>query len=336
MNSRERFHNRLNGRPVDRPPNFNILMQRAAHQIGMPLRRYYLEAQVLAQANLACAEDFQLDILQAISDPYRETHDLGAEIEFPDDDLPLSKIPLLESWSGRGQLPAPDFDFGRRMTDRLEAIRIMQDRSGGDIPVLGWVEGALAQAGDLRGISTLMTDLYDAPAQLTDLLEYLTAVEIRFAVAQVQAGAEIIGLGDAIASQVSPPMYRKFGLPYEQRIFAAVRAAGGIPRLHICGNTTRLLADMAQSGARIIDLDWMVDLEKARAALGETIAPCGNQDPVAIMLQGSPGQVRAATRAYLQVSGPLSLSMAGCEVPDGTPAANFAAHAAALAEWGAS
>jgi MtaA/CmuA family methyltransferase len=335
MNSQERFHNRLRGLPVDRPPNFNILMQRAAHHIGAPLRRYYLEASVLAEANLACAADFDLDILQAISDPYRETYDLGAEIEFPDDGLPLSKVPLVASWDDLAKLPRPGFAFGRRMTDRLEAVRILRERSGGEIPVMGWVEGALAEAGDLRGISTLMTDLYDSPEALTGLLETLTEIEVRFAVAQVQAGADIIGLGDAVASQISPPMYRKFGLPYEQRIFAAVRAAGGIPRLHICGNTTRLLADMAKSGAQIVDLDWMVDLEKARSTFGDEIAPCGNHDPVAVMLQGSPRTVQTAVTTFLQAAGPRSLSMAGCEVPDGTPVENFHAHSAALTAWAA-
>jgi len=74
--------------------------------------------------------------------------------------------------------------------------------------------------------------------------------------AVIAAGADIIGLGDAICSQIAPVMYRQFALPYEQRIFAAVHERGALARLHICGNTTRLLADMALCGADIIDLDW--------------------------------------------------------------------------------
>jgi uroporphyrinogen-III decarboxylase len=53
-------------------------------------------------------------------------------------------------------------------------------------------------------------------------------VEIAFARAQVEAGADIIGLGDAVASQISPAMYRRFALPYEQRIFQAVHQMGGL------------------------------------------------------------------------------------------------------------
>jgi uroporphyrinogen-III decarboxylase len=81
MNSLERMRYRLRGDPVDRPPNFDIMMTFAAHAIGQPLARYYLDYRVLCEANLAMIEQFDLDIAQAISDPYRESADLGAEYQ---------------------------------------------------------------------------------------------------------------------------------------------------------------------------------------------------------------------------------------------------------------
>lgn len=77
MNALERMRRRLRGEPVDRPPNFDIMMQFAAHFIGQPLSRYYLDYRVLCDANFAMVEQFGLDILQAISDPYREAYDWG-------------------------------------------------------------------------------------------------------------------------------------------------------------------------------------------------------------------------------------------------------------------
>ena len=90
---------------------------------------------------------------------------------------------------------------------------------------------------------------------------------IRFAVAQVEAGADFVGIGDAVASLLSPRAYRAYALPYEQRIIRAVHDAGGRVKLHICGNTSRHLPDMATTGADIIDLDWMVDLAEGVANL---------------------------------------------------------------------
>ena len=185
--------------------------------------------------------------------------------------MPLCKIPLLAESQDLGRLRIPDPSTGKRMSDRLEAVRHFREQAGGRIPVMGWVEGALAEAVDLRGMSDLLTDLYDRPAWVRDLLEMCAEVAIAFAKAQVAAGADIIGLGDAVASQVSPKSYREFALPYEQRIFAAVHEMGALTRLHICGNTTRILADMANSGADIIDVDWMVSIGQAAAIFGDRV-----------------------------------------------------------------
>ena len=164
-----------------------------------------------------------------------------------------------------------------------------------------------------------MLSLYDNPVWVEDLLELCTQVEIAFALAQIEAGAQLIGLGDAIASLLSTQMYLKYALPYEQRIFQAVHAAGAAARLHICGKTTRLLPYMAQSGADIIDLDWMVDLGAAAHSFAGQAAACGNFDPVAIMLQGTPDQVYSATLECHASGGERWFSAAGCEIPESTP-----------------
>jgi MtaA/CmuA family methyltransferase len=168
------------------------------------------------------------------------------------------------------------------------------------------------------------------------LLEMCTQVAIAFAKAQIAAGADIIGLGDAIASQMSPKSYQQFALPYEQRIFVAVHEMGALARLHICGNTGRILADMALSGADIIDVDWMVDMGQAAAIFGDRAAVCGNQDPVAVMLNDTPEAVRRITKTCMSAGGARSISAAGCEIPLNTPYANLLAQAAALAELGQS
>ena len=335
MTPLERMTARLRGAAVDRPPNFDIFMRFAAHYIDQPLSRYYLDHHVLVEANLAVLEAFDLDIVQAISDPYREAVDFGAEIIFPEDDLPVSKTPLLRDPADLANLPRPDPATGERMRDRIVAIRELKDAVGGEVPVMGWIEGALAEAADLRGVSALMMDVYDRPVWVEELLTRCLEVEIDFAKAQIEAGADIIGLGDAVASQISPRMYRTFALPYEREIFAAVHEMGALARLHICGNTSRILADMVESGADIIDIDWLVDMADAAETFGAEAAVCGNFDPVAVMLQGTPDEVYDATLHCMRAGGPRSFSAAGCEIPDDTPPENLHAQSQALRDWGA-
>jgi MtaA/CmuA family methyltransferase len=334
MNGLDRVRRRLGGEAVDRAPNFDIFMVRAAHHVGRPLSQYYLDHRALVEANLAVLEAFRLDLVQAISDPYREAADMGLEVEFPEDGLPLRRRILLESPEDLAKLRAVEPTAGRRMSDRLEGVRHMSEAVGGDVVVMGWVEGALALACDLRGDTNLMMDLHDRPGWVVELLDLLVEQQAAFARAQAAAGAHMIGLGDAVASLISPSQFRRFALPYEQRIFAAVKEAGAIPRLHICGDTSHLVADMARSGAEIVDLDWMVDLAGATAAFADGPAPCGNFDPVEIMLRGTPEEVAEAARSCAAAGGPRHFSAAGCEIPDGTSDANLRAHAAALKEIG--
>ncbi len=334
MNSLERLRKRLRGEPVDCPPNLDILMTFAAHYIGKPLASYYRDYRVLVAANLAVCNDFDLDIVQAISDPYREASDLGLEVEFPAHNLPVSRKPLIVEPDDIKQLVPPDPRIGPRMSDRIEAIRLFRARVGNEIPIMGWVEGALAEAADLRSAYLTMIDLTRRPDWLEELLEICVNVEIAFARAQVEAGADVIGIGDAIASQISPTMYRRFALPYEQRIITMVHQMGGLARLHICGNTTYILTDMVNSGADIIDLDWMVDLQSAVQRFGSCISFCGNIDPVAVMLQGTPDKVYRATRACAEAGGTRWISAAGCEIPDGTPPENLHAQSRALRDAG--
>lgn len=331
MNSTERFERRLRGEPVDRVPNFDIVMAFACHFAGKSLTGFYLDHRVLAEANLAVHHEFGIDILQAISDPYREAADLGLEVEFPEDGLPLRRSTLLNDTGDLLRLPRIVPEQGRRMSDRVEGVRLMRERAGDGVPVMGWVEGALAELNVLRGDSRLMLDLYDRPEWVHDCLDFCAEIGIAFARAQVEAGASIIGLGDAIASQVSPAMYEEFALPREQRIFRAVHEAGALARLHICGNTNHILPLMARTGADIVDLDWMVDLGRAREVFGPSgPALCGNFDPVRIMQRGTPREVEEAVLANVRAAGPRCINMPGCEIPDGTPYENLRAQARAL------
>jgi uroporphyrinogen decarboxylase len=334
MNACERMTARLAGDAVDRPPNFNIFMTFAARRTGKPLREYYLDCRVLVEANMYVIEKFDIDLVQAISDPYRETADFGAKIEFPDDDMPLSKIPLLREPADLRKLVMPNPYTGKRMSDRLEAIRIFREQVGDDYPIMGWVEGALAEAADLRGVNSLMLDLFDRPEWVEELCAICVEVAVDFARAQIEAGADIIGLGDAVGSLINPQLYRRFALPYEQRIFEVVHGMGALARLHICGNTSKIVDAMVESGADIIDLDYMVDMELAAANYGERVSFCGNFDPVAVLLQGSPEDVYNASIHCMEIGGLRAFSAGGCEVPMWTPDENLQAQSQALVDFG--
>ena len=60
---------------------------------------------------------------------------------------------------------------------------------------------------------------------------------------------DIIGIGDAAASLISPAMFEEFAFPYQKRIVEAVHRAGARTKLHICGNTSAVLPQMIETGS---------------------------------------------------------------------------------------
>ena len=189
----------------------------------------------------------------------------------------------------------------------------------------GWVEGPCAEAADLRGINTLMTDFFDDPKFIHDLFGFVVEMELRFAQAQVDAGADLIGVGDAAASLVGPQIYEEFVWPYEKKLVDGLHAMGTRVRLHICGNTRRILAGMGRLGCEIVDLDYPAPLADGRTAMGPDQVLLGNLNPVLILRDGTPEGVTAAIAECHREAGPRYIVGAGCEIPRGTPPGNVAA-----------
>ena len=122
-------------------------------------------------------------------------------------------------------------------------------------------------------------------------------------------------------------MYRIWVLPRHQQVFQAWKEAGALTLLHICGNTTRILDALAQTGADIIAIDHAVDLRLAKQRIGNKVCLIGNIDPVSTMLQGSVSEVEAAARSCLDAAarGGGYILGTGCEVPQDTPLENLQA-----------
>ena len=335
MTPYDRTYRRLAGEPVDRLPNQNILMGFAARYIGSTYDRMVQDYRVLVEGHLRAIEAFHIDWASTCSDPMRETSAFGAAVVFPHDRVPYSPTPFLATYADWNKLALWDPWERERTRDRLQAVELYREKVGGYYPVFGWVEAAAAEAADLRGVAAFLEDLLTEPGAAHDLLEICTQAAIGFALAQLEAGADMIGVGDAVASLMSPRLYREFALPYEQRIIEAIHQAGAKVKLHICGNTSNHLPDMAQTGADILDIDWMVDMGEAVRALAGHSAN-GNYDPVAVLYQGTPEDVAQAVRHCLAVADSRSMISAGCEVPVDTPPENLLAHYEALRAPGVS
>lgn len=327
MNGRERILAMIEGKPTDCLPLMPITMMFAGDQIGAKYRDYATDYRVLCEGQLRTAEKFGFDYVNTMSDPAGEAADCGAAVQFFPDQPPAldDSNSLLADKTKLAGLKVPDPHTGPRMSNRLRALEWYRQRIGRDKLIEGWIEGPCAQGADLRGINTLMTDFLDDSDFVRDLFAFVTELEIRFARAQIEAGADLIGIGDAAASLVGPAIYEEFVWPFEKKMVDGIHAAGGRARLHICGNTRRILGGMGRLGCDIIDLDYMVPISEARAAMGPSQVLLGNIDPVRALRNSNPAQVTADIAECHRQAGARYIVGAGCEVPRDTAEENLRA-----------
>jgi MtaA/CmuA family methyltransferase len=320
----ERYVGMLEGKEVDFVPRTPIIMQFAAEFIGSDYASFASDFKTLVKSNGECAKYFGIDQLSCISDPYRETHGFGSQVNYMKDGPPRSTHPLSDN-TDMGLLLTPDPLTSERMLDRVNAIKLYKEKFENEYSVLGWIEGPAASAATLRDVSNFLMDLVVDEDFACELMDRCLETCIAFAKAQVDAGADTIGIGDAIASQVSPETYETLILPREMRLIRAIKEMGAYVKLHICGNITHLLPGISTLDIDIIDVDHMVDLADVRRILPKTVAIAGNIDPVKGVMLGTPESIRKKIIEDYKLVGNPYLINAGCEIPSGTPNENLIA-----------
>ena len=322
MSSRERVFNLLEGKGVDHLSVMPITMQFASDAVGRKYHDYATDYKVMVEGQIKVAEEFEFDHVSVISDPAREAADCGAKIIYSEDSPPAidNNNALLADKSKLVSLKIPSPLGGGRMHDRVKGVELFKKKVGRDKIIEGWIEGPCAEAADLRGINTLMTDFYDDSAFVRDLFEFVIEMELGFAKAQVEAGVDVMGLGDAAASLVGPAIYEEFIWPYEKKLVDGVHELGAAVRLHICGDTRGILEGIGKLGCEIVDLDYPVPVSEARDKMGQGQILLGNLDPVSVVRDSSPEQIYKAVEKCHNEAGGNFIVGAGCEITRDTAA----------------
>jgi uroporphyrinogen decarboxylase len=303
-----------------------ILMQFAAHHFGVNYRDFYLDHENLVAANIACMEVFGMDAVGLISDPMREAEAFGARCEYPEEMVPHCPDPPIKTLQDVEVLQAPDIFTAKRTRDRIDGVRLYRKKLDSDIPIIGWIEGPLAEACDLVGVSQMLLKLATEPEFTRLLLNKLVATAKAFAKAQIDAGCAIIGMGDAICSQISSKMYKEYVMELHREIIEFIHSQDAMVKMHICGNIAHLLPCLAELKPDIIDIDWMVDMDQAFEVLGSGIIRSGNLDPVSVIEQLTAEEVYILTKELVEKERgrPFILS-GGCEITPNTPPDNLLA-----------
>jgi MtaA/CmuA family methyltransferase len=342
MTSLERCLTVLNGGVPDRVPVIPQCFLFSLETAGVKMHEVVRNAAKMAEAQAVCMERYGYDGCIIDFDDATLAEACGAKVIFRDNDPAVvdENEPRIKELRDVATLKLPDPQTAARLPVWLDATRALMDRVGKHAFVMGRADqGPFTLACLLRGAQQFFIDLATGEdnAAIGDLIDYCRQVCALFGKAQKDAGAHCTSIGDSYASPnlISPRMYRQYALQPEIDLVNEVQAYGIPMSIHICGNTTGILPDMAKTGARLLEVDWKVDMGAARKIVPPATTLMGNVNPSDPMVLGEPGQVREAVRTIIAATGGRGLILSsGCALGRNTKPENMEALVAAAVEFG--
>ncbi|QXE91397.1 uroporphyrinogen decarboxylase family protein [Geomonas subterranea] len=336
MTSLERVDALLAGKQVDRIPCHPFIGDHAATVLGVPVSDYHRSARLMAKAQVAAWRLYGHDWV-GVGPVLGIAEAVGTVFHYPEQAAPYIVSHAIADPVDLDSAVLPDV-ADPRIALYLEAVQAIHAEIGDRVPVSLNVRSPFSTAANLRGAEELMRDLMYRPAFAHRLLRF--ALDATLPVLEAAPAGIRFGTSDPVASGslISPRHYREFAKPYEQELLAAMRRISGSPGLlHICGNTKKVWADMADTGAGFLSLDDVVDMAAAKEAIGDRAVLVGNVRPTESMFLGTPELVRENVRECVAAAGdaPGGFMLAvGCGLPIPTPPANVHALVQAAKEFG--
>ena len=332
-NAKKIVNDALGGADTLRPAVGPLAVHFCASVGGATLREYTLDPRVLADCVVKYYEQFRPDAVWLSADTWVTAEAMGAAVDFPGENQPLGGVgvPRICTAADIDSIPPADPFSQGRFPLMIEALERIRDTIGSEVFIVACFDQfPFSLACALMGIDAAMIKLTEDRPMLTAVMERGLEYGLAYASALAGKGADMLSGGDSPAGLIGPKLYREVAFPFQRRLIEGLTARVSQPvSLHICGNTTPILADMATTGANVLELDHAVDIRQACSVVGEDVAIWGNLDPVSVLAQQSPEGVRRATHHLLQTVRECGqrrfVLSSGCTLATETPPENLRA-----------
>ncbi|MFQ5795698.1 MAG: uroporphyrinogen decarboxylase family protein [Candidatus Bipolaricaulia bacterium] len=295
------------------------------------------DPQVHAESQLAAYEICKLDGVNVNIGIPVVPGAIGCPVDEPEDDFPKVQGHIVHSVDDVNKLKLPDPEKDGFMPTMLGAIRILKRQLKDEVPVWSATSAPWQVAGNLRGLQEWFVDSIMNPELIDKTLEFCGKAVSIWAEAMIDAGADILFIGDSLATGdlISVDDYKKWARPYEREIIQLAHNKGAKVILHICGRTSDRWEEMLETGADLFDLDAPIDMAAAKQQLGDRICIKGNIDTT-LMVRGTPEDIEQISKKLVEGCAPGGgfILGSGCELGRDTPVENVQMMAEVVRKYG--
>lgn len=208
-----------------------------------------------------------------------------------------------------------------RMKVNIEVMRRMDQCLPGKLRC-AQLYGPFTVAGQIAGEENLLRMLSEDPAGVKRVLAKTFELTRRYALSMLEAGGNLFWISDPFAVLLPPDLFWEYAGRYLRDLYALFPELPTM--LHICGDTTPIVADMVRTGVKGISFDNCMHLMAIEDQVPDHVAIIGNIDPVECIELGSTKDIVAQTNglvAMMRQKDNFILST-GCALPPGTPLEN--------------
>jgi len=298
---------------------------------GKSVREALRDAEIQLEALRALEEALHPDIVFTLLDPTVEAEALGLELDYYDDKPPKLAEHALLAPADLADREVPDPEISGRMPLFL---RVAEGLSGTEGRMSGaFVTGSFTLLSQLLGLEGLLRRLREGE-ELEEGLGFATAVVGEYAAALAER-VDIVMVVDTAAEALKTPEYRRLCRPYMRGLVGIIRASGAACMVHVCGDSSHLLEEMALAGVEGICVSSRVNLVREAEKLPMSLVLMGNIDSRRIIEKGTPEDVSWEVRRLLRhMSAARNFILStGCDVQPDAPLENLVAMMEAARKW---
>lgn len=310
-----------------------IMTHPGIEYISKTVRDAITNGQVHYEAIQALCNKYPSAAATVIMDLTVEAEAFGAEIVFPENEVPSVSGRLLADEAAIESLEVPALNKGR-IPQYLKA-NMLAARNINDRPVLAGCIGPYSLAGRLYDMSEMMMLLYINPEAAVTLLRKCTDFILRYCMALKATGVNGVMMAEPAAGLLSNDDCRQYSAVFIKEIVDKVQDENFSVVLHNCGNTGHCTPAMVHTGAAAYHFGNKIDMVEALKEVPADALAMGNLDPVSLFKMATPEKMKAETLRLLEATAKYSnfVLSSGCDTPPHTPSENIEAFFDALNEF---
>jgi len=264
----------------DRVPLMLLFTVTGAKFSGCTIENYFADAERVAEAQIQMQLRYRSDCYFSFYYAGAEFEAFGASSIFFEDGPPNAGAPTIRNLNDITTLKVPDIESVAVLQRILTTQRLLKAHAGDSVPIIGVVISPFSLPVMQMGFSAYIRLLYEQPEAFEKLMHINQEFCLRWANAQIAAGATAICYFDPVSSTSMIPndLYLKTGFKVAQQTLAKINAP--IATHMASGRCIKSLPDIIKTGTAIVATSVDEDLAELKKICLNKVTLMGNLNAI--------------------------------------------------------